>query len=99
MLKVLGLYISQNNHPTNHIFLFKIQKHFFKRQTTDYSYLNVCEQNSYLSQCLGDSTGKTTWDIITLWLDPRWEVSVLWDGVGIVIQRREFCQDFSVPRH
>lgn len=52
--------------------------------------MNVYEQNLYLSHSLGDSEGKNTWDIITLRLDSCWEVSVFWNGVGVVIQGGQF---------
>lgn len=57
------------------------------------------EQNLYLFQFLGDAEGERTWDVITLWLNPRWEISVFWNGVGVIVQRRQLGQDLSVPRH
>lgn len=40
-----------------------------------------------------------TWNVVALGLDTCREVSVLWDGVAVVIQGREFGRNFRVPRH
>lgn len=40
-----------------------------------------------------------TWNVVALGLDTCREVSVLWDGVAVIIQGWEFCWNLCVPRH
>lgn len=43
--------------------------------------------------------GDLTWDVVVWGLDAGWEVGVLWDGMGVVVQKGKLRQDIRVPGH